>query len=282
MKTNELEIKDGLIEGVVYRYINEQKGDEYGWCYVGDSTKENNRRNSWNNHGNKSYGGQKINEARKRIGIENFRYEVLERLYAETEEELQSMLDEREEYYINMFNSTVYGYNTSKGGTGQKGVEFTDEHKKKISQNHRNYQTTETKEKISESLKGHAVENETREKISIGNTGKKRTEEQKQAQSERMKGLTPEAATQGAKEWVKENGGGYWSNHSLSDEAKANMKAAQQKKGTATIAISPDGTKTTYNTMLDAAKDYGLNVGSVANSIKTGGTTRNGYKFIKS
>ncbi len=59
------------------------------------------------------------------------------------------------------------------------------------------------------------------------------------------------------------------------------MKAAQQAKGTKVRPIYPDGTTNDFNTMLDAAKDCGLNVGSVASAIKTNGTCRNGMKFEK-
>ena len=73
---------NGLYKGVVYRYVNNVDCDEYGWCYVGNTTDEKHRRYSWNNHGNKNYGGRKINDARKRYGLENFEYEVLERVEA--------------------------------------------------------------------------------------------------------------------------------------------------------------------------------------------------------
>ena len=57
------------------------------------------------------------------------------------------------------------------------------------------------------------------------------------------------------------------------------MKKAQQKLGVKVLAISPDGSQKEFNTMLDAAKEFGLNVGSVASVIKTGGTCRNGMTF---
>ena len=67
----------------------------------------------------------------------------------------------------------------------------------------------------------------------------------------------------------------------MSVEAKAKMKAAQQKQGTKCIATFPDGHEELFLTMNDAAKAIGINVGSVAYAIKTGGTTKNGFKFKK-
>ncbi len=123
--------KNGLFEGVVYRYVNTVEGAEYGWCYVGNTTDEKHRKYSWNNHGNKSYGGKKINEARKKYGLENFEYEVLERVEAETVAKLKAQLDEIETTYIKQFNSVEKGYNRSAGGTGNKGG-ISDEHRRNI------------------------------------------------------------------------------------------------------------------------------------------------------
>ena len=70
--------ENGQIRGVVYCYTNLSEGEEKGWSYVGNTMNEKTRRYSWNNHGNKSYGGEKINTARKEYGLENFEYKVLE------------------------------------------------------------------------------------------------------------------------------------------------------------------------------------------------------------
>ena len=117
--------------------------------------------------------------------------------------------------------------------------------------------------------------------ISARNRGKKRTLEQRQAQSKMRKGKVPQAATDGAKEWVKKNGGGYWKYHPLSDKAKSNMKAAQQKRGTKVQATYPDGHFEEFNTMLDAAKATGHLVGSVYYSVMHGSVTKNNYRFKK-
>jgi len=196
----------GEIRGVVYRYINQSEGEENGWSYVGNTMNEQIRQYSWNNHGNKSYGGEKINAARVKYGLENFTYEILEEIYDADENALQVKLDEKEAYYMQQFDSIDHGYNTSKGGTGNNGVNFSPTHRANIGKASKGRtHTEETKKQIGAKLKGHVVSDETRKKISIGNKGKKRTAEQRRAQSERLKGIEPKAATLKAKEMREKN-----------------------------------------------------------------------------
>ena len=119
----------------------------------------------------------------------------------------------------------------------------------------------------------------TKLRISQGNTGKKRTPQMRKAQSNRMKGIEPKAASEGAKKWRETHGGGYWGNHKIPDTARANMKLAQQKRGKAVRAFAPDGTWQDFNTMNDAAKALGMNPGSIANNLKSNGVCNNGYRF---
>lgn len=268
---SKLNYVNGQIEGIVYRYVNNAEGDEHGWSYVGNTMDEKTRRRSWNNHGNKSYAGKKLLEAREKYGQDSFTYEVLEKIYETDEKKLQAKLNEREEYYIKQFDSKEHGYNSSEGGTGNKGVDFSASHRQRIGLASRGRIHTEgTKAKISSARKGHEVNEETREKISKGNKGKKRTEQQNKAQSNRMKGKSPAEATKKAKEWVKENGGGYWKNHTIPESAKAHMKATQQANGTKVKAIFKDGTEKEYTTMLDCAKDLKIGVGSVHYYLNAG------------
>lgn len=264
-----------LFEGVVYRYVNHTEGDENGWCYVGCTLDEQTRRYSWNNHGNKNYGGTKINEAREKYGLDSFDYEVLERLSGEDENELQKQLDEKEAEYIGKFDSTNKGYNTSIGGTGNKGVNFSATHRANIGTASKGRtHSPATRQKISQKLKGRKVSPETKAKISAGNKGKKRSPAQNAAQSARMKGKTPVAAVAGSKTWVANNGGGYWSNHSISDEARANMKSAQLQRATPVKAILEDGSEQVYESMSAASEALGVMVGSIAYSLKHGNYTK--------
>lgn len=273
--------KEGKIRGVVYRYINQTDGEEKDWSYVGNTMNEKIRRQSWNNKGNQSYGGEKINTARQKYGVKGFSYEVLEEIFDADEAALQKILDEKEAEYVEKYDSIEHGYNTSKGGTGNNGVDFSDTHRANIGKASKGRtHTEETKKQIGAKLKGREVSEETRQKISNGNKGKKRTAEQRHAQSERLKGIEPTAATEKAKEWHAKEGG-YWKGKKMPDEAKKNMKEAQQKRGIKVRVTFKDGTTKDFNTMSDCAKELGIKVGSVYYYLNDGlgKTHKNGYKF---
>ena len=101
------------------------------------------------------------------------------------------------------------------------------------------------------------------------------------AQSDRMKGINPTAATEAAKKWREENGGSYWKGKKIPPEGRANMKAAQQERGTSVRVLFPNGHTEDFTTMLDASKKTGDGAGSVKYSIEHGSTTKRGYKYIK-
>ena len=266
-------------EGVIYCYRNTLTDK----VYVGCTPRELSRRRAWDNWYNR-YSGDKLAQARQESKPEDWEYKVLERLYSEDLVELEKILEEREAYYIALYDSCDNGYNSNRGGTGHTGMTRSEETRRKISENHRDYQTEETRKKLSESMMGHEVKESTRQKISQANQGKVRSEEVKQAQSERQKGITPEAAILGAKDWVKKNGGGYWKDKTMSDTARANIKAAQQKRGTKVIAHFPDGSAVTFPTLLDAEKGTGVKVGSIHNNLKHSSEqfkTKSGYWFEK-
>lgn len=270
---------EGKYVGYIYGRELVAPGNDNGKWYVGATTEKNGRESNWRKKNNKSYGGKKITEARRTYSDvdKDWSSVVLERIEADTEDILSQLLDEREDDWMDVKDSVNNGFNDYKNCERH----FSKEHCANISKNHRDYQTEETKKKLSEANMGHIVSEETKQKISEGNTGKVRTPKQRSAQSERMKGQVPVAATEAAKEWVKQNGGGYWSNHPISDETKAKMKAVQQERGTAVIATFLDGTEHDYPTMLDAAKDTNHNVGSIDNCVKRGGTTKDNFKFRK-
>ena len=260
---------------------------EKGKHYVGATTIPKSRDENWRKRNNESYGGKRITEARRTYSDidKDWVTTELERIEADSKEELSRLLDKREDYWMDVKDSVNNGFNDYKNSERH----FSKEHCANISKNHRDYQTEETRKKLSEANKGRVVSEETKQKISEGNTGKVRTPEQRSAQSERMKGQVPVAATAAAKEWVKKNGA-YWKTHPISDETKAKMKAVHQERGTAVIATFPDGTEHDYTTMLDAAKaatahvahmGHKVGVGSVSHCIKTGGKTKDNFKFRK-
>jgi hypothetical protein len=221
-------------------------------------------------------------EARKEYGTgpDAWDYNVLEEIFSDTHEELDAKLKERETHWIREKDTVENGYNHSYGD-GNLGIEYDEERRKQCGNAMRGkHHTEETKALLSAKGKGRHHTDDAKTKISKKLKGLKRTEAQKQAQSARQKGKVPVAATEAAKEWVKQNGS-YWKNHPIPDEAKANMKKAQQLRGTDCIATFPDGHEEAFPTMLDAANATGLNVGSVKYSIDHNSTTRNGIKFRK-
>lgn len=98
--------------------------------YVGQSSNLHNRHLSFLNF-DKPYAGGNINRARLKYNNKEFwSYQVLE--YCSEEE-----LDEREVYYINLYDSFNNGYNLSEGGNGTRGFKWTEEQKdKKRGENH--------------------------------------------------------------------------------------------------------------------------------------------------
>ena len=266
--------------GVIYMRRLIAPGSEQGKVYIGQSTCIEERDRNWYRANNSTYGGKKITQAREKYGVGDGVWETvrLETLYSDSSDDLQRRLDEKETYYIKYYDSVEKGFNSSYGN-GMQGTTHTESAKAKISAHHRKTQTDETKAKISASTKGHTVSDGTKAKISVGNKGKKRSEIVKAALSAMRKGKEPKAASDGLQQYIAKNGHGPNYGIKQSEVAKANMKKAQQKLGVKVLAISPDGSQKEFSTMLDAAKEYGMNVGSIASVIKTGGICRNGMKF---
>lgn len=133
--------KNGYFEGIVYRYyIVTPEGTEIS--YVGQTTDEKKRKSCWNST-KSSYGGKKIDEARRSYGLAAFQYEVLEIVTAETLGKLKNMLAESEAYSIKSFNSVNEGFNSS-FGKGTKGMNFSEETRRKIAKAHEKYEVIVT------------------------------------------------------------------------------------------------------------------------------------------
>ena len=274
-------VKNKGYEGVVYIYILNAPGDEKdGWVYVGCTPEEETRRSKWNKAKNK-YAGTKIADARERYGVKCFTYKVLETHYDPDIDKLVEKLEEREAHFIEEYNSIGCGFNGNKGGTGRKGQKISKEEIVRRNEARGDFHHTDaTKQRISQSQIGRKQSDEAKAKISASNKGKKRTEAMNKAQSDRMKGKVPTAATEAAKEWVKQNGGSYWKGKKMPKEARAKIKAVQQANGTAVRAIKViDGSSEDFPTMLDASKKTGDGTGSVKYSIEHGSTTKRGYKY---
>lgn len=130
----------------------EKKSGIYMWTspsgksYIGQSVNLQKRRCAFLCFGD-IYGGQKINRARKKYNNKSlWNYTILE--YCDIDD-----LDEREEYYISLYNTINNGYNCESGGHENKIV--SDETKQKLSEAMKgNHLTEEQKRKMSEAKKG--------------------------------------------------------------------------------------------------------------------------------
>lgn len=113
--------------GIIYKYISPS-----GKVYIGQTTEEKRRRKTFLNI-NKRYGGDKIDAARRKYGPENFAYKVLYRATFSTNKEATLKLDELEQFYINLYDSYVNGYNMTYGGYTTRGFQFTQKQREQIS-----------------------------------------------------------------------------------------------------------------------------------------------------
>lgn len=149
--------------------------------------------------------GKLIKRAITKYGIENFTKEIIE------ECDDSKILQEREKFWIKEHQSQNLetGYNISPGGDGGdtisnhtnkkeiiekiskalKGRIFSEEHKKKLRENH-NSKNPEVGRKISQKLKGRIFSEEHKEKLRQANLGKKRSPESIDKNRVAMKGRT--------------------------------------------------------------------------------------------
>lgn len=117
-----------MVTGIIYRYIS-----PIGKSYIGQTTRELYRRRMW--FGNSFYTskGSKIDNARRKYGAENFKYEILHKKEYNNIKEATIELNRLESYYIGLFDTFKNGYNCTLGGDGNRGVLVTEETRKKLS-----------------------------------------------------------------------------------------------------------------------------------------------------
>ena len=97
--------------GIIYKYTNKTNNKPY----IGQTEDEDRRRREWKSQSN-PYAGKKINNARKKYGINGFTYKVLCVVECDTEADLLNSLNEKEDYYIELYDSIKNGYNSVRGG----------------------------------------------------------------------------------------------------------------------------------------------------------------------
>lgn len=125
------------ILGIIYCYTCKTTQKKY----IGQTTNEKRRRAQFRWKTNYCKGGDSaIDNARRRYGTEDFEYIVLEEYFFENVNDATKKLDEREQYYIKLYDTYMHGYNSTIGGHTNRGKKWTAEQLNKIrGENHWNY-----------------------------------------------------------------------------------------------------------------------------------------------
>ena len=145
------------MKGIIYKWTSPN-----GKCYIGkDGTGK--RKTKFLNP-NIPYTSvnwsSKIDRARKKYGVDNFQYKVLQVIRAETKEKLNFKLSVFERMWIKYYNSVKQGYNITSGGEGVLGLKHSEESKNKMRKAHLGLECTqEHRDKISNALKSFYKQN---------------------------------------------------------------------------------------------------------------------------
>lgn len=124
-----------MINGVIYKYTS-----PCGKVYIGQTIQESERRATFLNEENPKYAGNKINQARKKYGPQNFEYEVIFKVSSLVREEVIEILNQKEIQYIKVYDSFYNGYNSTTGGGAN--YQFSEETRQKLSQTTTEYYQT--------------------------------------------------------------------------------------------------------------------------------------------
>lgn len=171
------------MKGIIYKYVSPS-----GKVYIGQTVEEKKRRRIFNNL-NQSYGGVKIDTARKKYSPQNFDYIVLVEVESDDIVELKTFLNQLEIGFIRMYDSYNCGYNSTLGGESLSGFHPTEESRLKMRNSHLGHKwSEESKIKMSKTRKGKGISEEHKKKISEGRRGMKLSEEHKRKISESMRG----------------------------------------------------------------------------------------------
>lgn len=176
--------------GRIYRIDNLENSN----FYIGQT--RNSLRRRLNDHRSEARRGDVnmvLYNAMRKYGPEMFTIEDVEVFECETRQELVSIMNEREKFYIETLRPP---YNTAPGGLGHTGVTWTETRRLKFKElmsgpNNPNYgkpMNDDTKQKLSEALKGRIIPREVRDKTSRTMTGVPKTAEMRRKLSEAKKG----------------------------------------------------------------------------------------------
>ena len=212
-----------MIQGIIYMFTNKINGKMYIGQTI-DETRRIRRHLYAANHPDSTKNeGQPFVHALREFGFDNFDYAILERVLAKNLNELRKILDEKERYYIELYDSINNGYNITKGGRGMLGYKLSEDAKVAISKRNQGRKLTESHKKtIGEAAKKMWKNPEYRKymsKIMSGENnpmygvrlcgslnhsyGKAMTEEQKRKISEAKKGKPGHSMSESHKEKLR-------------------------------------------------------------------------------
>lgn len=162
-----------MYKGVVYRLVNRETGQSY----VGKTRKGLNNRITRHKQSAKHVGtnneGQPIVQAIRELGFEAFDVEVLyESPESENKDELDNLLNEKEIYFIEKYDSINNGYNRTKGGAGMLGFKPTEK----------------TMEAIKKANTGRTISEKQKEAVRQSSLRMWKNEEYRKKMSERFSG----------------------------------------------------------------------------------------------
>jgi len=179
-----------IYTGRIYRIENIENGN----FYIGQTYKTLGQR--FTNHKCEAKRGDvdsRFYRAVRTYGVDMFIIEDIETKEFDTKKEAKIWMNERETHYISLLKPA---YNTAPGGLGHTGVPWTEERRenfKKLMSGEHNPNfgknlSNETKQKLSDALKGRTISEETRKKTSETLKGVLKTEETRRRMSESQKG----------------------------------------------------------------------------------------------
>lgn len=210
------------------------------------------------NNGNGYVGCKYVYSAIKKYGWDNIEHDVL------IDNLSQKDADYWESFFINIYHSNEKqcGYNLRTGGTS--GYRYTEEVKRKMSDNQiGRKQSKETRKKHSEALyryySKHTVSEETRKKLSIALTGKKKTQSHSQ-KIQAIKNIKPHQYKKGH-----------------APNAKS-MQILRERYSKNVIQYDLDGNVIAeYPSIVSASESIGMSRNAVGNAVRGYVKTAGGY-----
>ncbi len=209
------------VKGYIYKIISPSKK-----IYIGQTVNINNRKIKYKNLICKTQ--PKLYNSLSKYGWINHSFEIIEECLCGPK---KILLNEREIFWIQFYNSYIDGLNCDNGGGGRTGIPLSKEHKEKLRQaNLGKKHTEESKQKISDANKGEKNKfygkkhsDETKEKIKNKKIGQKQSIETVNKRKEKNIGR------KNSEETIEKMKSAH-KGKIISDETKEKMSRAQKGK----------------------------------------------------